>query len=142
MDATLGEIPESYNIPFTMFELRFTLVLCRDGTAGTDGLSYPLLRYLHPTAMKFLFILFNWIYSSELFPDLCHQSTVIPIPKPGNDHSLPGHFRPIPLASCLCKLLERMVAERLVWVLEGIQGLSPSNLGSVDSVLRLIHLFA
>ena len=72
-------------------------------------------------------------------------SIVIPIPKPGKDHSLPGNFCPISLTSCLCKLLERMVAERLVWVLEGIQGLSPLQFGfrrfcsTADPLLRLEH---
>ena len=111
-----GEAPESYNIPFTMSELRFALALCTDGAAGPDGLSYPFLRHLHPTVMDFLLGFFNWIYVSELFPALWCQSIVIPIPKPGKDHSLPGNFRPISLTSCLCKLLERM---------EGVQGLSP-----------------
>ena len=49
------------------------------------------------------------------------------------------------MTSCLCKLLERMVGERLVWVLEGIQGLSPLQFGfrrfrsAADPILRLEH---
>ena len=54
----------------TIFELRFALALCRDGAVCPDGLSYPFLRQLNPTAMGFLLSFFNWIYSSELFPDL------------------------------------------------------------------------
>ena len=131
----------SQNVPSTMSELRSALAFCRDRSAGPDSLSYPFLRHLHLTAMEFLLFL-NWVYTSELFPDLWHQSTVIPIPKPGKDNSLPGNFHPISLTSSICKLLERMVAECLVWVLEGIQGLSPSNLGSTDSVPRLITFFA
>ena len=110
---------------FTMSELCYTLVLCRDGTAS---LSYPFLHH-HPTAMEFLLNFFYWVYTSELFPDLLHQSIVIPIPKPGKDHSLPRNFRPISFTSCLCKLFERVVVERLVWVLEDIQGLSPLQFG-------------
>ena len=65
-----GEAPQSYNIPFTMSELRFALALCRDGAAGPDGLSYPFVRHLHPSAMDFLLDFFNWNYVSELFLDL------------------------------------------------------------------------
>ena len=65
-----GEVPESYNIPHTMSELRFALAPCRDGASGPDGLSYPFLRHLHPTAMEFLLSFLNWIYTSELFPGL------------------------------------------------------------------------
>ena len=74
-------VPESYNIPFTMSKLRFALAICRDGVAGPHGLSYLFLRH-HPTAIEFLLSFFNWIYISELFPDLWHQSIVIPIPNP------------------------------------------------------------
>ena len=112
----VGEV-ESYNIPFTMSELRFALFLCRDGAAGPDGFSYPFLRHLHPTAMEFLLSFFNWVYSSELFTDLWHHPIVIPIPKLGKDHSLPGNFLPISFTSCLCELLERMGG--------GALGLSP-----------------
>ena len=66
------EVPASYNILFTMSELRFALVLCRNGAASPDGLSYPFFRHLYPTAMEFLLSFFNWIYTSELFPDLWH----------------------------------------------------------------------
>ena len=98
-----------------MSELRFALALFIDGAAGPDGLLYPFLRHLHPTSMEFLLSFFNWIYTSELFPDLCHQSIIIPIPKRGKDHSLPGNFRPISLTYCFCELLGQMVVERLVW---------------------------
>ena len=101
-----GEVPESYNIPFTISELCFAFALCRDSAAGSDGLSYPFLCHLNPTATEFLLKFVNWIYTSELFPDLWCQSIVIRIPKPCKDHSLPGNFCPISLTSCICKLLE------------------------------------
>ena len=43
---------------------------------------------------------------------------VIPIPKPGKNHSDPKNYRPIALTSCICKSLERIVNNRLVWYLE------------------------
>ena len=43
---------------------------------------------------------------------------VIPIPKPGKNHSDPKNYRPIALTSCICKTLERMVNNRLVWYLD------------------------
>ena len=44
----VGEVPESYYVPFTMSELRSALASCMDGAAGPDGLSHPFLRHLHP----------------------------------------------------------------------------------------------
>ena len=46
-----------------------------------------------------------------------------------NQATITGNFRPISLTSILCKLLERMVTERLAWILEGIQSLSPLQFG-------------
>ena len=46
------------------------------------------------------------------------EALVIPIPKPGKDASDPANYRPIALTSCLCKTLERIVSDRLVWFLE------------------------
>ena len=50
----VGEVPESYNVPFKMPELHSTFARCSDGTAGPDGFSYPFLRRHHSTAMQFL----------------------------------------------------------------------------------------
>ena len=121
----IGEVPESYNIPFTMSELLSVLAICRDGAAGPDGLSYPFLHHFHPTAIEFLLSFFNWVYTSELF---CLGISV---------QSL--------TTSCLCKLLERMVAKRMVWVPEDTQGLSPFQFGlrrfrsTADPLLRYEH---
>ena len=52
------------------------------------------------------------------FPECWSEAIVIPIPKPGKDHSDPNNYRPISLTSCICKTLERMINDRLVWYLE------------------------
>ena len=48
------------------------------------------------------------------------------VPKPGNDSSDPNNYRPIALTSCLCKMMEMMVNNRLMWVLES-KGLMASE---------------
>jgi len=45
-------------------------------------------------------------------------STVIPIPNPAKDASDPNNYRPIVLTDCLCKVMELMVKNRLVWFLK------------------------
>ena len=47
-------------------------------------------------------------------PEDWHKAVIIPIPKPGKDKT----DRPIALTSCICKTVERMINDRLVWFLE------------------------
>ena len=68
--------------------------------------------------MKLLLNIFNYIWKTGDFPQCWSEATVIPIPKPGKDHSDPNNYRPISLTSCVCKTLERMINDRLVWYLE------------------------
>jgi len=53
---------------------------------------------------------------SEWFPPSWQQAVVLPIFKSNKNKSDPSS--PIALASCLCKVVERMINDRLVWYLE------------------------
>ena len=70
------------------------------------------------------------------------EKLIISIPKPGNDHFNPLNYRPIALTSYICKTVERMVNEYLVWYLEK-NGLLTKQLGyrtnrsTVDHLIRL-----
>jgi len=68
---------------------------------------------------------------------------VVPTPKPGKDTSNPTNCRPIALTSCFCKVMERMVNNRLVWYLERNIIISPTQSGfckgrsTTDQLVRL-----
>ena len=80
----------------------------------------------------------NWEVSRKL-----GLATVIPVPKPGKDHTEPNNYRPIALTSCLCKTIERMINVRLVWYLESKNLISPVQSGfrsercTNDNLVRL-----
>ena len=66
-----------------------------------------------------MLFLFNEIFSrKQSFPSTWRKATVIPISKSGKGPLNPNNYRPIALTSCLCKIMERMVNNRLVWNLE------------------------
>ena len=65
-----------------------------------------------------LLSIFNHVWKTGILPDSWKEAIVIPIPKPGKDSSNPANYRPIALTSCICKTMERMVNDRLVWFLE------------------------
>ena len=77
-----------------------------------------MLKHLPLTCQPVLTSIFNKVWEYGTFPPAWREATVIPIPKPGKDHSDPINYRPIALTSCLCKTMERMVNDRLVWYLE------------------------
>ena len=77
------------------------------------------------------------------FPESWELATIIPIPKPGKDHTEPTNYRPIALTSCLCRTLERMINARLVRYLEINNLISPVQSGfrsehsTNDNLVRL-----
>jgi len=85
----------------------------------------------------------NNIWFAGNFPPNWRTSTVIPIPKPANDASDPNNYRSIALMSCLCKVVESMVKNRLVWFLVRNKLITPLQCGfrkqhsTTDHLVRL-----
>ena len=108
---------EGYNRPFIMEELKYSLSKANNSAVGPDKIHYEFLKHLPQECLEHLLKIFNHIWYTGNIPSSWLKATVIPIPKPGKDHSIPNNYRPIALTSCLCKTMERMVNERLVWQL-------------------------
>ena len=115
---------ENYNKPFLLNELKDALNKSNETAAGPDGLYYQFLTHLPQDCLKILLQLFNTIWLSGKIPSSWKEAIVVPIPKPNKDPSDPTNYRPIALTSCLCKTMERMVNDRLVWVPESKKLLS------------------
>ena len=111
---------ESYNVPFSASELETALSRCHDSLPGPDDIPYVFLRNISDTAFRFLLDLYNFIWRTGDFPSSWSVAVVLPIPKPGKDHLQPTNYQSISLTSYVCKVLEKMANERLVWYLESI----------------------
>ena len=116
---------EDYNNPFNILELKDAIQKSHDTATGSDEIHYQMLKHLPDSALLTLLHIFNDIWTTGIFPECWRLSTVIPIPKPGKDHTEPTNYRPIALTSCLCKTLERMINKMLVWCLESNDLISP-----------------
>lgn len=131
-----------YNIPFSMSELKEALLKSNNSAPGHDDIHYQLLGHLPESSLEILLDIFNSIWMNGNFPLSWRKAIIIPIPKPGKDHSDPNNYRPIALTSCLCKTMERMVYERLMWQLEAIDALDVvqcgfrKNRSTVDHLIR------
>ena len=109
---------EHYNKHFIIKELRKALKKSHDTAVGSDDIHYQFLKHLPLRSLDILLHIFIQIWHSGILPDSWKEAIVIPIPKPGKDSTNPANYRPIALTSFICKTLERMVNDRLVWFLE------------------------
>ena len=109
---------DDYNLPFTLSELQSSLSCAHNTAPGPDHTHNSMLKNLPATALHFLLSLYNRIWLDHTLPDRWQEAIIIPIAKPGKDRSLSSSYRPISLTSCLCKIMERMVNRRLLWLLE------------------------
>jgi hypothetical protein len=134
---------ENYNMPFTIRELKESLKSASDTAVGPDDIHYQILKHLPEVSLEALLHAFNDVWINNSFPDSWRQAIIIPIPKPGKDHTNPSNYRPIALTSCVCKTFERMVNKRLVFYLENHGILTQYQSGfrksrsTLDQVIRL-----
>ena len=120
---------EEYNNPFNLLELIDAIQKSNDTATGPDEVHYQMLKHLPNNALSTILHIFNDIWATGVFPESWRLATIIPIPKPGEDHEEPSNYRPIALTSCLCKTLERKINKRLVWYLESNDLISPIQSG-------------
>lgn len=82
----------------------------RNTAPGRDGIEYDMIKLLPERMQQEMLEIFNGIWCMERIPKSWQEYQVIFIDKPGQEK-----VRPIALASCMCKMMERLVNERLVW---------------------------
>ena len=107
-----------YNKSISMEEFSSALSLSTESSPGEDMITYSMIKHSHHTLKQQLLHLYNKIFMTGQFPTDWSSAIIIPIPKPGKDHTDPNNYRPISLTNCLCKLLEKIINHRLVWFLE------------------------
>ena len=89
------------------------------GGGDMDILLSSVLSLLSPSLWETARYRLKYCLKGPLNPKQpTNQPTIIPIPKPGKDNTNSNNYRPIALTSCICRTLERMINERLVWYLE------------------------
>ena len=106
------------DVPFTMGELKRALGKTKMSAPGRDGVCYIMIRNMGEEGLGRLLMLFNKVWREGRLPSSWKEAVIIPVRKPGRDGSKPLSYRPIALTSCVCKLMERMVNERLLYYVE------------------------
>ncbi len=114
----------------TPIEISKILETCKIRKAsGPDNVSNRCLKNLPKLVIVFLSRVFNSCFEQSYFPIAWKLAKVIPILKPGKDSSDPTSYRPISLLSCLGKVLEKLLLDRLIEVEEVNKVIIPQQFG-------------
>lgn len=108
----IGEILQ-YHF-FSVTKLQTALSLCHKLSPRCDVIPYRFLLYIPVNCFLFLVSLFYGIWHHLDFPSSFAVAVVFPVLKSGKEHMQAINHCPSLLAFCICKVLEKMVNERLV----------------------------
>lgn len=104
----------SYNVPFSLSELKMALSQCCDSSPGPDDILYAFLCHMSDSASTFLLDLYNIIWRTDDSPPSWSMAVILPILKPGRNNLQATNYRPISLTSHICIVLEKMLNIRLM----------------------------
>ncbi len=111
---------------------------------GDDSITYEMIKLSGSKFNMVLLNIFNYCWATGQFPSCWKKGVVIAIPKTAEAISV-SDFRPITLLSCLGKLYEKIISERLRYILEVSNALSPyqfgfrSNKSSPEQLIRIVQ---
>ena len=135
---------EHLNELFEYHELRQALQQCkRNSSPGRDALSYEILKEIPKQGLMIILRLFNMIWKTGVIPTDWRHALIVPIIKPTKPNNEPTSYRPISLTSTLCKLMERLISNRICWYMETNRLFNRNqsgfrrNRGCIDQIMRL-----
>ena len=116
------------------------------GAAGPDNIPLSFLKSPSPLALQELFSIFNSSFSLANCPQMWRVAPIIPLLKAGAFPSKVALFHPISLTSCVVKLLECILANRLYYIAETNNMFSWSQAGfhkgqsCEDQITRIVQV--
>ena len=126
----------SYNDVFTLHELKQAIKVSRDTSPGIDTVHYQLLKHLPDDRLLLLLYIFNHIWLTQDFPTSWKTAIIILFLSRVRCFQILVVTGLLPLTSCLCKTMERMVNSRLTWYVERQSGFRRRR-STVDNLVTL-----
>lgn len=102
------------DVEFTEWEFKNALKVGKSTAPGEDGITYDIILMLAKIEGNPILKLFNLIWEKGKLPKKWKLFLMVPIPRPAD----PKKPRPISLGSCLCKTFERLILNRIMYVLK------------------------
>ena len=149
LDEVDRKPPQKWS-PFSRFEFKLAISKCNDSsTLGPNKLTWHHLKIIikNEDCLSIIINITDTCINLGHWPKYFKVSTTIIIPKPNKlsyDHL--KAFRPIVLLNTLSKLIEKVVAKRLQFIVTSNDFIHPSQLGSlkfkstVDASIALTHI--
>ena len=115
----------------------------KHSSPGNDKISYEILKQIPKPCQNIILKFFNLVWNKGTLPADWKHSIVIPILKINKLKSDPQSYRPISLTSALCKIMERLIANRLSWFMEKNNLFNKYQTGfrkgrsTIDQIMRL-----
>jgi len=104
---------------FSMRDLKRAIAKMKPkGAPGPDDLPPSFFKALGEKALEVLLHIYNTSFEAGFCPQIWRNATIIPLLKQGKSPSELESFRPVSLTSVMVKILERMVADRLIRMAE------------------------
>uniref|UniRef100_A0A8C2HUK7 Uncharacterized protein n=1 Tax=Cyprinus carpio TaxID=7962 RepID=A0A8C2HUK7_CYPCA len=120
---------DQLNMLFTKTELNRALRKTKKSAPGMDQICYIMINQLSESSKDVLLKMYNKIWEEGKLPQSWKEAVIVPIRKPGKDCTNPENYRPIALTSNVCKIMEKMINERLMYYVENNKYLSKYQSG-------------
>ena len=117
----------------------------RNKASGEDDIPYEFLKNLGSKAKELLLFLYNKCWEGNGIPTKWKTAIIKPLLKDGKDPKETVSYRSISLTCCMGKLLEKIIADRLIFILEDRNLINDNQAGfrpnrcTTDQVLKLVQ---
>ena len=104
--------------PITVYEVKFYIKQLKNSSTGPDNNHNRCLKYYTQLFLHHITNLFNLTAEKGYIPSIWKKANIILLLKPKKDKKQPASYRPISLLSCMGKLLEKIIKQRLTAEIE------------------------
>ncbi|GBN38144.1 Putative protein in type-1 retrotransposable element R1DM [Araneus ventricosus] len=104
---------------FTKLEIREVIRgMAKNKAPGLDSINVLMAEVIHKKSPEILTGIFNKCLQLGVFPKEWKKAKLILINKPGKDPELANSYRPICLLSVLSKILDKLITQRITFLLK------------------------
>ena len=120
---------QPYNLPLTLTELEDAINRTGNSAPGPDQIHYHCFKHLGKKGKVNLLKALNHAFSTNSYPDSWFHAHAIPILKPNKPSTNPSSYRPISLTNTIHKIFERIIKNRLLYITQKQNLISPNQCG-------------